>query len=83
MTTPVIWFALGFLEALECGKMRVMTKEITPGRPTTRWCTRQEKHQAVRLVFELGNVLGTTQGTVARIADQLRSGTESLRRWVA
>ena len=78
-----IWFALGFLEALECGKMRVMTMEITPGKPTTRRYTKQEKDQAVRLVFELRKELGTTQGTVVRIADQLGYGTESLRRWVA
>ena len=77
------WFALGFLEALECGKMRVMTREITPGKPTTRRYTKQEKDQAVRLVFELRKELGATQGTVVRIADQLGYGTESLRRWVA
>jgi transposase len=77
------WFALGFLEALECGKMRVMTKEITPGRPTTRRYAKEEKDQAVRLVFELRRELGTTQGTVVRVADQLGYGTESVRRWVA
>ena len=78
-----MWFALGFLEALECGKMRVMTQEITPGKPTTRRYTKEEKDQAVRVVFELRTELGTTQGTVVRIADQLGYGTESLRRWVA
>ena len=30
------WFALGFLEVLECGEMRVMTTEITLGKLTTR-----------------------------------------------
>jgi transposase len=79
----MLWFALGFLEALECGKMRVMTKEITPGRPTTRRYAKEEKDQAVRLVFELRRELGTTQGTVVRVADQLGYGTESVRRWVA
>jgi transposase len=34
-------------------------------------------------VFELRRELGTTQGTVVRVADQLGYGTESLRRWVA
>jgi transposase-like protein len=63
--------------------MRVMTKEITPGRPTTRRYTRDEKDQAVRLVFGLRKELGTTQGTVVRVADQLGYGTESVRRWVA
>jgi transposase-like protein len=62
--------------------MRVMTREITPGRPTTRRYTKQEKDQAVRLVFELRTELGTSQGTVVRIADQLGYGTESVRRWV-
>jgi transposase len=63
--------------------MRVMTKEITPGRPTTRRYAKEEKDQAVRLVFELRRELGTTQGTVVRVADQLGYGTESVRRWVA
>jgi transposase len=80
---PEEWFALGFLETLECGKMRVMTREITPGRPTTRRYTKEEKDQAVRLVFELRKELGTSQGTVVRVADQLGYGTESVRRWVA
>jgi transposase-like protein len=57
-----------------------MTKEITPGKPTTRRYTKEEKGQAVRLVFELRTELGTTQGTVVRIADRLGYGTESLRR---
>jgi hypothetical protein len=34
-------------------------------------------------VFELRKVLGTSQGTVIWIADQLGYGVESLRRWVA
>ena len=63
--------------------MRVMTKEITAGRPTTRRYGKDEKDQAVRLVFELRKELGTTQGTVVRVADQLGYGTESVRRWVA
>ena len=46
-------FALGFLEALECGKMRAMSEETTTGKPTTRRYTKDEKDQAVRLVFEL------------------------------
>jgi len=33
-------------------------------------------------VFELRTELGTTQGTVVRIADQLGYGAESVRRWV-
>lgn len=63
--------------------MRVMSREITPGRPTTRRYTKEEKDQAVRLVFELRKELGTSQGTVVRVADQLGYGPESVRRWVA
>ena len=63
--------------------MRVMTKEFTPGKPTTRRYAKQEKDQAVSLVFGLRKALGTSQITVIRIADQLQYGTESLRRWVA
>ena len=76
----VDWFALGFLEALECGKMGVMTKETPRGIPTTRRYTNDEEDQAVRLVFELHKVLDTTQGTVVRIADQLGYAAESPRR---
>ena len=74
------WFVLGFLEDLECGKTRVTTKEITPGKPTTRRYSKEENDQAVRPVLEVCTELGTTQGTVLRIADQLGNGTESLRR---
>ena len=62
--------------------MRAMSKETTTDRPTTRRYTRDEKDQAVRLVFELRKELGATQGTVVRIAEQLGYGTESVRRWV-
>jgi hypothetical protein len=60
----------GFLETLECGEKRVLTKEITPGKPTTRRYTKQEQDQAVGLVFELRKALGTAHGNVIRIADQ-------------
>jgi transposase len=33
-------------------------------------------------VFVLRKELGTSQGTVVRVADQLGYGTESVRRWV-
>ena len=46
------WFALGFLEALEHGMIRVVTKDITPESMTTRRYSKQEKDQVVRLVFE-------------------------------
>jgi len=60
-----------------------MSREVTPGKPTTRRYTPEEKDQAVRLVFQLRKELGTKQGTIIRIADQLGYGAESLRRWVA
>jgi transposase-like protein len=63
--------------------MRVMSMEITSGGPTTRRYTKDERDLAVRLVSELRNAHGMPQGAVLRIANQLRYGTESLRRWVA
>ena len=57
--------------------------EVTPGRPTTRRYSNEEKDQAVRLVFQLRKELGTSQGTVMRVADQLGYGAESVRRWVS
>ena len=60
-----------------------MSMEVTPGKPTTRRYSQEEKDQAVRLVFQLRRELGTSQGTVIRVADQLGYGAESVRRWVA
>ena len=60
-----------------------MSMEVTPGRPTTRRYSNEEKDQAVRLVFQLRKELGTSQGTVMRVADQLGYGAESVRRWVS
>lgn len=50
-----------------------MPKEQTPGRPTTRRYSPEERVQAVRLVRQLGVELGTEQGPVQRIASQLGS----------
>jgi hypothetical protein len=61
---------VGFLEALECGEMTVMTRTSHQGVPTTRRYTKEEKDQAARLVFELRRELGTSQETVVRIADR-------------
>ena len=60
-----------------------MSREVTPGKPTTRRYSNEEKDQAVRLVFQLRKELGTSQGTVVRVADQLGYGAESVRRWVS
>ena len=59
-----------------------MPKEQSPGKPTTRRYTDQEKADAVRLVRALRAELGTEHGTVQRIAGQLGYGTESVRLWV-
>jgi transposase-like protein len=52
------------------------------GKPTTRRYTPEEKEQAVRMVRTLRAELGTSQGTVRRVAQQLGYGAESVRSWV-
>jgi transposase-like protein len=52
------------------------------GKPTTRRYTPEEKEQAVRMVRTLRAELGTSQGTVGRVARQLGYGVESVRSWV-
>jgi transposase len=59
-----------------------MANEGTPGKPTTRRYSPEEKARAVRLVRQLRKELGTTHGTVRRVADQIGCGVESLRIWV-
>jgi transposase len=59
-----------------------MPGEKTPGKSTTRRYSEQEKAQAVRLVRQLREELGTSHGTVFRVARQLGYGTESVRAWV-
>lgn len=59
-----------------------MPKEGSPGRPTTRRYSEEEKAQAVRLVRQLRRELGTEHGTVQRVADQLGYGVETVRKWV-
>ena len=51
-------------------------------KPTARRYSAEQKEQAVRLVFKLREELGTRQGTVKRVADQLGYGVESVRSWV-
>ncbi|WP_419838077.1 IS3 family transposase [Candidatus Poriferisodalis sp.] len=50
---------------------------------TSRRYSAEQKQQAVRMVFALREELGTSAGTVTRVARQLGYGEESLRRWVA
>jgi transposase len=59
-----------------------MGDERMPGRPTTRRYTPEEKARAVRLVRQLRKELGTSHGTIQRVADQIGCGVESLRTWV-
>jgi len=59
-----------------------MPKEQVPGKPQTRRYSQEEKDAAVRMVRTLRAELGTTQGTVQRVAEQLGYGVESVRTWV-
>jgi len=59
-----------------------MPKDTTPGKPTTRRYSPDEKAAAVRMVRTLRAELGTEHGTIQRVAAQLGYGTESVRSWV-
>ena len=59
-----------------------MPKEQSPGKPTTRRYSPEEKAAAVRMVRTLRAELGTEHGTVHRVSRQLGYGTESVRAWV-
>ena len=52
------------------------------GKSQSRRYTPEEKEQAVRMVRTLRAELGTSQGTVMRVAWQLGYGVESIRSWV-
>jgi len=59
-----------------------MSTTSTTQKPTTRRYTPEDKEQAVRMVRTLRAELGTSQGTVKRVAAQLGYGVESVRGWV-
>jgi transposase len=59
-----------------------MPKELSPGKPTTRRYSPEEKARAVRLVRQLRKELGTEHGTIQRVAEQLGIGVESVASWV-
>jgi transposase len=59
-----------------------MPKEQSPGKPTARRYSPEEKAGAVRMVRALRAELGTEHGTVQRVARQLGYGIESVRSWV-
>ena len=50
--------------------------------PKGRRYSVEEKAQAVRLVRTLRDELGTSHGTIQRVASQLGYGVESVRSWV-
>ncbi|GAA1859663.1 transposase [Pseudonocardia ailaonensis] len=59
-----------------------MPREQSPGKPTTRRYSEEEKAAAVRMVRTLRAELGHAHGTVKRVAEQLGYGVESVRSWV-
>ena len=59
-----------------------MPKDTTPGKPTTRRYSPEEKAAAVWMVRTLRVELGTEHATVHRVVSQLGYGTESVRSWV-
>src|SRR3954470_24251761 len=59
-----------------------MPKEQSPGKPTARRYSPEEKTAAVRMVRALRAEMGTEQGTVSRVARQLGYAVESVRSWV-
>lgn len=59
-----------------------MTMDVKAKRPSTVRYSQEQKDQAVRMVFALRAELGTSQGTVGRVARQLGIGVESVRTWV-
>jgi transposase-like protein len=59
-----------------------MPNEESPGKPTTRRYSPEEKAAAVRMVRALRAELGSEHGTVHRVAGQLGYGVESVRLWV-
>ncbi len=62
--------------------MGSMDTDAGPAATSRRYSAEQKQH-AVRMVFALREELGTSAGTVTRVASQLGYGPESLRRWVA
>ena len=52
------------------------------GKGSQRRYSEELKQRAVRMVFQLREETGETQGSVKRVAEQLDIGVESLRSWV-
>ena len=62
-------------------RVQGMPKEQSPGKPTSRRYSPEEKAAAVRMVRALRSELGADHGTVGRVARQLGYGVESVRCW--
>jgi len=56
-----------------------MGNTTTSEKATQRRYSPEEKARAVRLVRQLRKELGTSHGTIQRVADQIGCGVESLR----
>ena len=61
--------------------MGSMDADLRPA-ATSRRYSPEQKDQAVRMVLALRAELGTSAGTVTRVARQLGYGVESVRSWV-
>jgi transposase-like protein len=57
-------------------------REQSPGKPSTRRYSAEEKAAAVWMVRALRAELGNEHGAIKRVADQLGYGVESVRLWV-
>jgi transposase len=55
---------------------------VVKGKGSQRRYSEELKQRAVRMVFQLREETGESQGSVKRVADQLDIGVESLRSWV-
>ena len=55
---------------------------VVKGKGSQRRYSEELKQRAVRMVFQLREETGETQGSVKRVAAQLDIGVESLRSWV-
>ena len=62
--------------------MGTMNVDMRHG-PTSRRYSLEQKEHAVRMVLALREELGSSSGTVTRVANQLGYGVESVRKWVA
>lgn len=69
----------GLMEAPNLAfQVGVISEVGRPGARNGRRYTPREKEQVVRMVRALREEFGTSQGTVKRVAQQLRCGAESV-----